>query len=523
MNLANNDLKRTQFKFSYTICVPIMESNLSIIGLDYSEIQGGFQDIFSYMVETFKKYGDSLSQIYHYSQKIESAKEAEKNQDIKMNGKSDKKTQDISPLPQINAKLLYKDIQKNGNNFDSNDYTQFLIQRTSKLPRYLIMPKSYISKTFGSRDEYEKEKEILTYLRENIDECYHIKVNESNLEVLYPDYKGCTLINSIKNLSNTGITAIQTFKNNLDIKQIKVINYHENESIAKIDGAYSVYFSRIPFMDYIFLNQTINKNDQIEDELIITKEIYKSIKSKPEEVKKISFINEEDFDSINYETLEGYLIDSVVKLSPITMEEIEKLESLSKRNLGNICTHIGYIEKNNQYYLVEEKLEKIYNENMTAAEIAKYFNQLISNLILLKAVQSDNKDLFIITEEDLFINYKGTLKIKYREYSEHFIWRSFRKDKNPEEKLVYSLSMLLFKLFTKHDPFEKLSEYIPKEELLADLINEHTRYPIFQWEFEMSNPKIVSFLRLCWNYEINSLKAMKNKFPPMEFDKNMEA
>ena len=127
-----------------------------------------------------------------------------------------------------------------------------------------------------------------------------------------------------------------------------------------------------------------------------------------------------------------------------------------------------------------------------------------------------HKKLIMVTNEDLFINYEGKFKVRIREHSNHILWNCYNKKRSIEEIQIFLLSMLLYKLYVQEDPLKILLEHFPKITLMQELQKE-TRTPIIPWEFEAKYPKMASFLKSCWSYEINSLEAMKNRYPFQQF------
>jgi hypothetical protein len=500
---ANNDLKKAQFKLNYATCVLTLESNFVIIGLDSIEIQAGFQDLFSYMISTFKRYGEVLSDIHRITNPIEnddkvSIDDGKMDIDCKNNENKSK-----------NIEVIYRENRNKERTQATDEYSQFLIDKSKKIPEFMIIPSIYTTKVY-SYEEYKQEKHLCTLLMQN-EIAYHIKFNDIKNEIKYPDYKGTPIRTHLKNASETSIQAIQSFISKLFKAELYLKNKYDDLKIKKEKSRYIVYISKI-HSTRIYTNYPNKKLDEINMGFDLAQIILSSSKLKIEE--NIPNDNDEiidlaSFDEIDLEAGTGYLIEKNVELSLITKEEVLYYKSQAKLNYDNIDCYIGFVKSGQNFYIVKERLEPFDLNKFSITEIQSYFLCILSNSILLKSI---NVIYTIITENDLFINYKGTLKLRYNTYLPDHLWNCFRLNKSLEERQVYSLALLMFKLYTKQDPFEKLLEKFTEKEIVQDL-EHNTRFPIFNQGFQIKYPKIVDFIKSCLNFEIKTLEAMKNKFP----------
>ena len=362
MNLANNDITRGFFKLNYSTCIASLESNLIIIGLDSTEIQASFQDLFSYMISVFKKYGETLSKICQISSKEEPD----------------------APKPTIqDGSSFYLELRKIENVDEKNDYSQFMINDSSKIPEYLIIPKKY-KKVQYSLEDFEKEKQLVLELKKDIDECYHIKIDTTRKIIKYPDFDGLSIKNSLKSCSQSAITAIQDFFSKLSACGYKVDDVFSNASISKESGRYILYFSETPFFSFI-RQEFVTTTEELSLRLLLNERIFEAFNNLTIKEIKVYFIDASEFDWIDYEKNLGYLIDKQVELIPSSFAEIEALESVPRVNFPCIDSAIGYLKNNSNHYVVRELLSPIDLTALSAANIKNYFFKIVDCMILNKS------------------------------------------------------------------------------------------------------------------------------------------
>ena len=535
INYANNDMKKAQFKFSYTTAVVFLEANLITAGLDFSAVQAEFQKLFSYIVCEFKKHGEWLYKIYQYSLDMNSSNSA-------------KAKLKQEPAPQFTAYSLYMDLKKRNLTENSNEYSQFFIDKNRKIPEYMIIPQSYIRITYNNEEEFIQEKEIIDRVSSVFDQCYHLKINEKTREIKYPIFNGRPIEREIRSISKAGVGAIHEFLEKLYANNIRVDDFMKNLSISEECGYYIVYFSETNFFRYISLQTNIPTSLRIQDALLVTMEI--TTKKSDSSINsagpsnRITFFSESHFDWILEERCLGNLGGKNVELIPVCYEEIVELESAPKLNLSSIDSPIGYFKKDEMHYLIREKLEGIYdrlilteqNINseeetldryiefarkqagdqakmnpskplLTNADIHAYFVTVADILIQLREF---NHELVIVTDRDLFL--KGDkLIIRFMKPRDDTWWRCQAMGKTYDEMHVYSLAMLLYKLHTGEEPFTLLLEHITVDKLLEQL-KQGVRCPLFAWEFEEKYPKLCSFLRACWSLKIKTIEDMKSRY-----------
>lgn len=485
INYANNDLKRGQFKFNYSTSILCLEGNFVFLGLEFTEIQAGFQDLFSYLIANFKNYGEALTNVYQHFTKVQQ-------------GKAESK---------LDIKSLYKNTKKADYAENSNDYSQFAINSGGKLPGFMIIPKSFKTVTL-SKEDYAQERALLIMLKGNLDDFYHVKFNDQTNEVSYPVYPRKKLKSALRGLDPAGILSVCEFIKTLHQKNFSLVNFMDCLSIIDKSKDYYVYISAYPYYNFIKHSQVgINKHETISLMRQIMGEIFSSFELEAKK-SQVNMISESSFDSIDFDNRTGYLIDKVIELIPVTYEYTQEVEKEKKINLNNVDSSIGFIKGPDGYYMVREKLEPLNIKALSKYQIKEYFTKIVSSCILLGIL---HKWSGVITDKDLLVNSKKILKIRLANRKNFRLWECHWKKASHEQKIMYSLSLLLYKMRVGLEPFEKFAG-ICEEDLIRDL-EKRIRMPIIPWEFEMENPRIAAYFKSCWNYEFATLEAMKNAYP----------
>lgn len=483
INYANNDLKKAQFKINHIKGVVYLEGNFVYFGMDFTEIQAGFQDLLSYMIHTFKKYRSSILEIA-----------------VKMRNE-----ENIN----FNAKDSYKEIMKIDFPEMIYEYSQFAVVSNSDMPGYMLIPKSFVVKKYAF-DDYIKEKNLLQMLRTDIDEFYHISFNDETYEIRYPEYNGCSLRRVIYEIGKRGAKKLQSFIMKLHGKRFRIKNFMDSICAVKENRNYYFSIMALPYYNCIeYVEDGISKNESKELIAGITEEAFRPRSTQKIYDGQIDFINESTFDLIDYTSLTGYLIDKTVELLPISISEIHALESKKKLTLTNIDSYLGFLKaKNNLFYKVQEKLIPLHTKALSKPQIKDYFISIINTVMIL---YHTNSLPGIIKYEDLYLNSKNSIKIRFQNREKEQLWMGHMKKVTLEQKIMFSLSLLLYKMHVGVE-FVDLFKCFNEEQLVNDFIN-GTRIPIVPWEFEMEEPRIAEFMKKCWKYEFVTLEDMKNAYP----------
>ncbi|OMJ68028.1 hypothetical protein SteCoe_34646 [Stentor coeruleus] len=482
INYANNDLKKGQFKINHSKGHLYLEGNFVYFGMDFTEIQAGFQNLFSYLTYIFKKYGKSLI-------KIALKKSNEDN---------------------INAWDVYKNIMKTDFPEITYDYEQFAVCSISDLPGYMIIPKSFIVKKYDI-DDYIKEKTLLQRLTNDIDEFYHITFNDEMHEIRYPQYNGCSLRKIIYyEIGKKGMKLFQDFILKLHGGKFRVKNFMDCINVIKENRSYYFSITTLPYYNCIeYVEEGISKTESKEFIMRITEEVFKLQESQKIPDDQLDFISESAFNHLDYTSLTGNLIDKTIELVPISLNEIQTLRSEKKINLLNIDSYIGFIKTNNNfYYKVQEKLYPLHTKTLSEVQIKNYFIEIINTVSIL---YNTNSLPGIIKYEDLYLNTKNVMKIRLQNRKNELLWMGHMKKATLEQRIIFSLSLLLYKMHIGTD-FVDIFKCLKEEQLFKDLKNGY-RIPIVPWDFEMKEPRIAEFMKKCWKYDFLTLEDMKNSYP----------
>lgn len=530
INLANLNLKKAQFRFSYSQLNVYLEGPILTTGLDCTEIQFTFQQTFSYIVENFKKYGGCLAKIYSSaSEPVKASPNGESKKTEQTNGntvetdlkvpkginsaraesaKESKEAQESKKISHDDVRNMYKSLIIEQPLQETGQFTLFYLDSSYNKQAEMLVPQEFESRTYGS--DYSKEKLITENLKSTISECFHLKLIDQTNTIKYPSFDSGQCLNKIEVLSSKQISAFQEFLYKLYSYKFSISNPIENLGIARVGKNHFIYFSSFPIYNYLQTGESVGskslKSHLIDLKLFIEKSNKSAIAADAEE--ELVYLKTDDFDSpFNINTGEANLAGFRVVFEKVSEDVLKEQASKPVKNLPHIANIIGFYNENNNYYIVMEKLEKIHLEKLDVSTVRFYLIQIIQTIFMYKDKEDE---VFLITEEDLYINESNRLKIVVRDYKNHS-WQCISLKKDYKKKQVYNLAMLVYRLICQTDPFAKLSS-IPPATLKYQLEND-LRIPIFEWKFEQSNPQLVSFLRKCWNGEIESLDQMRDFFP----------
>jgi hypothetical protein len=505
INYANTDLKRAQFKFDYAKSQLNLEGSILTLGMDFTQIQAEFQDLYSYIIEVFKKHGNNLSYIFMHN------KSPQKPED------PTSKSQSLKPSPEKlylkpSPEKLYLETKKSEMDIDENEYSQFYINPSSKVPRYMQIPKSFYAITYKPSN-YAEEKSLIERMKSlNIDEVYHVSFCDCNCIIRYPKFDGVPLHQQIGFISQNGINAFQDFIRKMIDNRFRVMRPFEVLSSSKEEGSYAVYFSSFPIAENIgFFPSGVPITLKTQLFLDLTSEILEAHRRGLSVKNEITYIEKESLENFNEELKEGYLIDRPVELTEITEAEALRLNSEPKF-LGSCSdVHLAFFKEKDKFYVVREKLRPLNIAQLPLERSRVYVLEMINHLKQISAFK--NSELHL-APTDLFITHDEKLKIIAHKGDPQDLWQCFDKTRSREGKLVYVLALILYKMLIKADPFERFKEQkdLTQENLILQL-SQNIRMPLFPWEYENENPKTVAFLRQCFVGEIKSLETMKNRLP----------
>lgn len=572
INLANLNMKKAQFKFSYTQLTICLEGSIITSGFNKTEIQYMFQQLFSYMIENFKKYGGTLAKIYNsaYEQnKGPNIKEAKKSdqettkrnsnesqvkvedkiikrnpnenqvkledknikrnpnenqvkpedKNIKRNpNESQAKTEDKSKessqaekkqFNQEDVRNLYKDLKKKQNLEETTVLSLFVLNSSYIHQVEMLVPEEFETRAYAP-DKFLRETTVVNKLIDEISECFHIAVDQNTNTIKYPIFESGEAFSKLIVLKGKEVKIVEEFLFKLHNKKFAIENPLDNIGVTRVGKNFFAYFIKFPISDYLRIDESVNSLSLRKHLLDIKKFIELSSQSNIDDESEhtISFIRSNDFDSpFKINTGEARLAGLRVYFEKQSKEYLNVLARKEFINLPQTINYIGFYSENNEYYVVWEKLDSLDVAKLSEGIVRQYIIEVIHTVLLCN---DKSPEVFVVTLDDLFLNESKRLKIKIRPHPNH-PWHCLSKSKNESQKQVYSLSMLIYNLSCKIEPFSKLSS-IPAEKLRFELEND-LRTPIFEWEFEKNNPKLVNFLRKCWAGEIETLEQMRDLYP----------
>jgi hypothetical protein len=487
INYANLNLKKARYRFSYTQLNLTFESTIVTSCLDFTQIQFCFQETFSYMIENFKKFGSCFAQIYNATN-----------------------SSNPSDFTSANVKEMYRELKQGFHFEETNNFSLFYILSTHKNQVELLIPERFEVRNYTSR-EFSQEVSILAEMNEKFPECYHVKVDEQLKTISYPVFEeGQTLLVS-HTPGGKQVFYYEEFLKRLMERGLTVNNPLEHISLIKQRGGYFAYFSDFPLFSYVSKVDHLPVLELKMDLRLLTEHIVNLNQIAVKEEISLTYIEKDSFDQEPDPSTspEAMLIGNMVTFTKITdTNQIESIQREQRRNLPSTISILGLYQDNENHYIVSEKLKPVEIDSLTPRDIWKIFLVVIQTILLLR---TDQNHIFLITEKDLFYNQNKTLKIQISSYDSSHLWNCFSPFKTSQQKQVYSLSLLVYRLCCKVDPFAKFTR-LTNEKLISELQDE-SRIPIFDWEFEQKNPRLVDFLRKCWFGDFESLEKMKDAYP----------
>jgi hypothetical protein len=465
------------------------ESSIVTTGLDFTQIQYSFQETFSYMIDNFKKYGSCFAKIYH-----ETANSNPSN----------------CKFGQEELRDMYRSLKQCNHLEETNNYSLFYMLSIHKNQVELLIPERF-EEVFYNDQEFNLELEILSELILKLPECYHIKIDREKKSIMYPLYEDGQTVSETHTPGGRFVTIYQEFLSRLVNLGLKIQNPMTCISLVKIRGGYFAYFSTFPLQNFI---TKVEKPDLLELRVHLkelTDHIINDNQTSMKEEMILTYIEKEDFDEdFDLETSsEAVLIGNKVTFKEVEdISMIHEVQTKQKRNLPNTIGYIGLYKENNKHYLICEKLNKLDITSLTTRDVRKILNEITHTIMLYK---SDTEESLLITDNDLYQNLNGRLKIDVKTYDQNHLWNCFNPNKSQAQKQVYSLALLVYKLCCKIEPYSKFESI--SEDSLREQIRAGLRMPIFDWDFEQDNPKLVDFLRKCWFGDIDCIEKMRDCFP----------
>ena len=319
---ANNFIERGKFVYNNEKnCVEFL-TVLNTENLEDFEIQSKFLDLFSYSVDFYQKYAE-----FFFSCALETC---------------DFDLHEIK-LKQISAKA--KDAK----------YSQFFLDCQNTVSMDFFIPRGFFVQKY-EKHEFFKEIYVINTLKLLFEEFCHVKIDFEMLEIKYPDYGGLSL-KKAADCKHNFLKSANEFVMKLSENNIFLTKMSKNLFLAKVFNKILAYFPNHSYNKYFFLVESRVSYEDKANQLI---KLSGFIIKKRKNTKKIRNIEKDDFDFIDFQTLEGQLIENPIRLELIEEAyakhlKVYKRELLSIPKLSYRNEILGYTSDNNKHYFVINK------------------------------------------------------------------------------------------------------------------------------------------------------------------------
>lgn len=171
-----------------------------------------------------------------------------------------------------------------------------------------------------------------------------------------------------------------------------------------------------------------------------------------------------------------------------------------------IVSPLGLIHHNNSHSIVIEDFTPIADATLTLGEKISVFADITAgvNFLLMKNIEIPEFTPGFINVSQFKI---GKLFLTKEEPLDRDLWTYPGADKSQVERILYTLGLLMYYVFTAEDPYSSFLHQNSKWTILEKIVTDHMR-PIIPWEFECSNPKTVDLIRQLLSFKVLSLNSL---------------